>query len=131
MSPRETDRSPHTTPSTDRPTQVMEASLLNHSISFEVVGSDPGLPFICCKVGEGGGGPMERTSMNSTQSPRAHSAIHHPPQRITNNTMYVNYTTEFSNDASADVVLDSQYKKKEALVSLQALFANAATGATA
>lgn len=115
----------------------MEASLLNHSISFEVVGSDPGLPFtsclhtICCKVGEGGGGPMERRSMNSTQSPRAHSAIHHPPQRITNNTTYVNYTTEFSNDALADVVLDSQYKKKEALVSLQAHFANAATGATA
>lgn len=39
-------------------TQVMEASLLNHSISFfEVVGSDPSLPFtsclhtISCKVG--------------------------------------------------------------------------------
>ena len=55
-------------------------------------------------------------------------AFHNAPQRVSNNnSTYVCYTTDYSNDATADVVLDSQYKKKEALSALLAHFVKGAS----
>lgn len=75
-------------------TQVMEASLIRHSIAFEVIGHDPASSY---------------TSALHTITCRRIS---------TSNQCFVQWETDFSNDATADIVLDSSYKKKEAFSAL-------------
>lgn len=72
----------------------MEASLIRHSIAFEVIGHDPASSY---------------TSALHTITCRRIS---------TSNQCFVQWETDFSNDATADIVLDSSYKKKEAFAAL-------------
>lgn len=74
--------------------QIMEASLIHNSISFEVVGSEPAASF--------------SSSVHTIACRRV---------TATNHTL-ISWTTDYSNDVTADVVLDSAYKKKEAFSAL-------------
>jgi len=69
----------------------MEACLVGpRVIGFEIIGVEPGGAYT--------------------------SALHRiTATRVTsNNHTFISWATDFANDASADVILDSQFKKKEA-----------------
>ncbi|GAB5034700.1 bet v1-like protein [Nannochloropsis oceanica] len=78
---------------------IMEASELHKSVSFELVSSNPSIS--------------------------VSSALHKlscKPVTATNQS-FISWSTDFSNDASADTVLDSRFKKREGLQGLHDHFA--------
>mmetsp|Transcript_28364 Transcript_28364/g.28657 ORF Transcript_28364/g.28657 Transcript_28364/m.28657 type:complete len:152 (+) Transcript_28364:153-608(+) len=71
--------------------QLSELSMITNSLTFEV---------ICCEPA-------------SLVSSVAHTIS---LKRITSdNTTFIEWTTDFSNDATAEIISDSQYKRKDAL----------------
>ncbi|EKU20895.1 hypothetical protein NGA_0139600 [Nannochloropsis gaditana CCMP526] len=78
---------------------IVEASELHKFVSFEIISSNPSIS--------------------------VSSALHTftcKPVTATDHT-FVSWSTDFSNDASADAVLDSRFKKREGLQGLHDLFA--------
>jgi hypothetical protein len=74
--------------------RLLEASELQHFVTLELVASEPAIT--------------------------VSSAIHTISlEKVTaSNATYIKWTTDFSNDATSEVVMDSQYKKLDAFKEL-------------
>eukprot|EP01041_Mallomonas_annulata_P008401 gene8401-17318_t len=82
--------------------QLAELSQITHSLTFEVISSDP---------------PSLVSSVLHTISLRRVTA---------DNSTFVEWITDFSNDATADIISDSTYKRKDALRDLNGVVTSSA-----